>query len=142
MSPSLSDYEEEHSEGILEVNFQNEVSCRFLKMADFGQSRSIVDPGQRPWVTFASMRTVLLAVLMGALALASCEPGSAGKPTPAPAAMTTPAASDFCVAIRADYFRREQALALSGPAGRGALDDPWVRAELARYKLDYPKCFF
>jgi len=86
--------------------------------------------------------TCLLAL---ALALAgACEPGGgSSSPKPAaPVAMTPPAASDFCVAIRADYFRQEQYYSLVGSAGGGALNDPWIRVMLAQYKLDYPKCFF
>jgi hypothetical protein len=60
----------------------------------------------------------------------------------APATKAAPA-EDPCVAIRAEYFRRERSSAewsaVWGTAGNAPFSSS---AALDRYKLDHPKCFF
>jgi hypothetical protein len=75
------------------------------------------------------------------LVVLSCgddAPSSSAKP----AAASAPA-EDPCVAIRAEYFWREQhALLLGGAAGGGGPSDPLIRVMLNQYKLANQACFF
>ena len=84
------------------------------------------------------MKPVPLALL---LLLGCGDDGMQSSPSTPSASAAAPQV-DPCVEVRAEYFRREQRAILVGALAAGRGDDPFTRSSLARFKLDYPQCFF